>query len=880
VSSILKPRRGMLTALLAAALFTLALPAASAQASPATATCNVDDFTFGAGCSVTFPDTATGDTSTITVTLNAGLMSGNGAVGLSSTDPYYTLSNDTCTGTTLSMGGSCTFDLVFAPLDDGTAATHSRATAGLDVSEGGMPDGTLNIDAQQHTGSGGGGGPTRSGTVSPASKDFGSVTLGGSTTQTFTLTGGAATPLAVTAVALNGADAATDYTISSDDCTGATLNLGDTCDVDVVFAAPSANGATRASSATLDYTSDADTPIGVALSGTVQHHTTTRSGSIAATSGSFSGITAGATATRTFRVTGTSADAVTLGASSVTGADRADYAVTGDGCNGRTLNNGETCDIAVRFAPAASSAARSSTAELDVASNASAAISAPLSGTVVAAPAPSPGLSHTADSRSVHFRNTGNVPLHLTGAAWTGQGAENMTIVSDGCKDVTLAVGATCDVVALLKWVAYGRINAYLTVGGDATDSFSYSLPDNAYSNVRLSVSPDGGSSAAAVGDVVRKSYTFTVDPGYPPVRVASVTASGDAGFAVVKDACRGVILKQGEGCTVDTAFTITSSGSHTGTLHADGDLIAGSVSATYVAAAPAAPATPAPPARNLTDAVDRATTLLQSPTKITYASGSGQGFDLDGDHVTVIPSSILKDNAVTTVLHAEPGDTIMLNGVKLDAAGIAALQKRVQAHVYQLKTMTGSAAAVRKSQIKLLGKTCARGRCKLRLQIPKTPGVYASTIGVSHKATGRAEAYPVVAVVVPKLTAPSAVPACVTLGQRASTSSVKLGVTPATKVTWTLSAAARQPRAPRGCGDSRTWPALKASAATLARGAVAGSGASRTTSMAKILNNVRLAKLKPGFYRVRFGATSAGMRSAPLDWWIQVLPREAAVGS
>jgi hypothetical protein len=66
----------------------------------------------------------------------------------------------------------------------------------------------------------------------------------------------------------------------------------------------------------------------------------------------------------------------------------------------------------------------------------------------------------------------------------------------------------------------------------------------------------------------------------------------------------------------------------------------------------------------------------------------------------------------------------------------------------------------------------------------------------------------------------------------------------------------------------------------TLARGAVAGSGASRTTSMARILNNVRLAKLKPGFYRVRFGATSAGMRSAPLDWWIQVLPREEVVGS
>jgi hypothetical protein len=866
-------------AALCALLFAFALPAA-AQATPATATCSVDDFTFGAGCSVTFPDTATGDTSTITVTLNAGLMSGSGPVALSSSDPYYTLSNDTCTGTTLSMGGSCTFDLVFAPLDDGTAATHSRPTAGLDVSEGGMPDGTLNVDAQQHTGSGGGGGtPSYSGSVAPASKDFGSATVGAGVSQTFTLTGTSTDPLHVTAVALGGTDAG-DYTIDSDTCTGATLNQSDTCAVGVTFAAPSSNGPQRASSATLAFTSNVDTAIDVALSGTVLHQARP-GGTVTAGGGSFSGITAGATATQTFRVTGTSADAVTLGASSVTGADRADYAVTGDDCNGRTLNSGDTCDIAVRFAPSASSPARSSTAELDVASNASAAISAPLSGTVVAAPAPSPGLSHTADSRSVHFRNTGNVPLHLTGAAWTGQGAENMTIVSDGCKDVTLAVGATCDVVPLLKWVAYGRINAYLTVGGDATDSYAYSLPDSLYSNIPLSASPADGASVAAIGDVVRKSYSFHLNNGLTPVRVASVVASGDSGFSVVNDGCRGVILNGGDTCTVDTTFTITSSGSHTGTLKADGELLSGGVSVTYVVPAPQPPAAPAPSGGNLTQAIGDATKLLQNPKKFAVAdSGSGLGFDLDGDHVTVIPSTILKDNAVTTVLHAEPGDTIMLNGVKLDAAGIAALQKRVQAHVYQLKTMTGSAAAVRKSQIKLLGKTCANGRCKLRLQIPKTPGVYASTIGVSHKATGKAEAYPVVAVVVPKLTAPASAPACVTRGQRASTSSVKLGVTPATKVSWTLSAAARQPHAPRGCGDSRKWPALKASAATLARGAVAGSGTSRTTSMAKILNKVRLAKLKPGFYRVRFGAASAGMRSAPLDWWIQVLPREAVVGS
>jgi hypothetical protein len=873
-------------AVLCALLFAVALPAA-AQATPPTASCDLMDLALGSGCGVTFPDTAAGDTATITVTLTAGPMSGGGPVGLSSSDPAYSLANDTCTGTTLSMPGqTCTFDLVFAPWDDGTPGTHARAQAGLTVDEGGMPDGNITIDAFQHTGGGGGGAPSYSGTVSPASKAFGSVSVGGSVQQTFTLSGTSADPLQVTGVALGGSDTG-DYTIDSDDCTGETLNQSDTCDVDVTFAAPPANGPTRASSATLAFTSNADTAISVALSGTVQHQVRP-GGSIAATSGSFTGITAGATANKTYRVTGTSVDGVTLGAASIGGTDAADYAIAADGCTGHTLNSGDTCDITVRFAPSSSSAARGSTAELDVASDAVQDISAPLSGTVVAAPAPNPSLSYGLGDAPLNggdrivFTNSGNVALHLTGATIAGQGAANVVITADGCKDVTLAVGATCDVGIGMKIVVAGAIHATVTVGGDASSSIAIG---GAGQSVTLSAGPAGGASPTTVGGVVRKTYTFT-NASQIAAHLTGATASGDAGFAVTADRCRDATLAAGGSCTVDTAFTANGAGTHVAQLKADGDGASGSIDVSVLATAP-------PTVQSLMNAGAASANALLATLRtaeqfgadvhtstadvVSLLAGKLNIAIIRGGTTVATRGGSNGDAFVTAVVDAGPDDLIQVDGTTLDAY----LSRQILALLERRQAAASASAAKRAPQPKIVGKTCANGRCKVKIQWPKTPGVYLASVAVAHTAAGTSSGYALAAVVLPRVTAPKALPTCVTQGQRAATNSVKLAVTPATKVTWTLAAAARQPQAPRGCASSKAWPALKASSRTLARGIVTGGSPSRTTSMAKILNKVRLAKLKPGFYRVQFTATSAGLKgSTPANWWIQVLPREAAAGS
>jgi hypothetical protein len=340
--------------------------------------------------------------------------------------------------------------------------------------------------------------------------------------------------------------------------------------------------------------------------------------------------------------------------------------------------------------------------------------------------------------------------------------------------------------------------------------------------------------------------------------------------------------------------------------LKVDGEAASGSVTATVTATSPApAPAQATAPTTSETlkpvmDSTRDATLdLLEARLKASSSSftfETSTTMTLWSDRVTIavvrggttVAQNGGLDNWVEAVLEAGPEDAIVLNGATLDAESVTGFKKILEKQLKSKSSdLAGAAAkvtlrarAATKPQAKMVGKTCANGRCTVRIQWPKTPGVYAASIVVGHTATGKADGYALAGVVLPRLAAPKTVDTCVTLGQGASTKSMKFGISAAAKLTWTLAAASKQPKEPRGCEDSKKWPALKAAPKAIASGAVAGSGTARTTSMAKILNKVRLAKLQPGFYRVRFDATAAGLRATPLTWWIQVLPREAAVGS
>ena len=140
-------------------------------------------------------------------------------------DPEFSITGGTCTaGTLLTPGGAgCTIVVDFAP---GTVGNFSGT---LDVSslDGQMQSSLLSGDGVSA--------PTPELSISPDPLNFGNVSPGDlPATDTFTIsnTGDVGTSLTISTLNLTG-DA--QFSISADACTGATLNQGDTCLVDIEF---------------------------------------------------------------------------------------------------------------------------------------------------------------------------------------------------------------------------------------------------------------------------------------------------------------------------------------------------------------------------------------------------------------------------------------------------------------------------------------------------------------------------------------------------------------------------------------------------------------------------------------------------------------------
>ncbi|MDW5598092.1 choice-of-anchor D domain-containing protein [Conexibacter stalactiti] len=157
---------------------------------------------------------------------------------------------DGCSTVTLDPGEDCTVSVTFGPRATGAAS------ATVEIADG--DGGTLSASL-----AGTGIAPLLA--LSPASHDFGSLPIGASSAPaTFTLAnhGSAPATLPAGAASLAGLDAGA-WTITDDDCSGATLAIGDDCVVTVVFA-PTAAGAASATLAVGD--GDGGT-LGAALTG-------------------------------------------------------------------------------------------------------------------------------------------------------------------------------------------------------------------------------------------------------------------------------------------------------------------------------------------------------------------------------------------------------------------------------------------------------------------------------------------------------------------------------------------------------------------------------------------------------------------------------------
>jgi len=166
---------------------------------------------------VPFTKTSIGQTSPAkSVTLTN---TGDATLNISSTtiSGDFAIQSNTC-GSSVNAGASCVVTMTFKPAAKGTR----KGTLAFTDNAAGSP----HTVALQGTG--------MSLALSPTALDFGTVTVGQSSSpQSITVTNGGSAAVTFTGFALAGA-AAGDYTISGNTC-GATINAGASCAVSIVF---------------------------------------------------------------------------------------------------------------------------------------------------------------------------------------------------------------------------------------------------------------------------------------------------------------------------------------------------------------------------------------------------------------------------------------------------------------------------------------------------------------------------------------------------------------------------------------------------------------------------------------------------------------------
>jgi hypothetical protein len=261
------------------------------------------------------------NTGQVSITVSSVTLSGTAAAN-------YAIASDPCTGVTLVPGATCDVGVTFTP----SAAKNRVATLTVTDETGGAAPAAASL-------SGTGVAATASLTGAAA---FGNQQVGvTSATQTLTYQNTGIGPISVNSAALSG-NAATDYVIATDACTGATLATSATCSVGVTFT-PSAVGSRVASLTVTDSTGGAKAQI-LSLSGTgIAPTISLGSGTYA-----YGAVTAATPATFTLTNSGTAS--LVISTIALTGTQ---FTVTEGGtCTvAGSVSSGGFCTVIVTFTP-------------------------------------------------------------------------------------------------------------------------------------------------------------------------------------------------------------------------------------------------------------------------------------------------------------------------------------------------------------------------------------------------------------------------------------------------------------------------------------------------------------------------------------------------
>jgi hypothetical protein len=469
------------------------------------------------GTQVTTTTGAGVGTTTITVRNAGGQKTGALIVGVIDAVTFPT-SADTCSGMSLDPGATCTVAVKFMP---GTSGMKS-STLQVGASPGGMAvvrltgtavdPGALTL-APDH------------GTYDPLPQGQ----LSAETVFTIKNTGGAATT-ALT-IGLSGTNAG-EFKVSTDNCTGKTLDASATCTVGVKFS-PTVVGIAGMEGAVLSVAATTGGTATANLSGTALGPAVL---TVVPTDQDFLMVVQGMTSQEYFFMV-TNKGGVASGALAAGIAPVGEFAITTNTCDGMTLAPNATCKVGIKMTPAGTGARN---ATLAVRGSPGGTAVATLRGTglapgmIVLAPQPKMyGVVDVGAPSSVPFTvtNTGGSPTTAIALQLTGD--VTFTITNDQCTGMTLAPMGACMFSAVFTPTTFGPRGSSLSASAATGGTSVSALTGTGRDFVALTVTKNGtgGGTVAASGLSCANTTCMGSYPRTDPAafQVVSLTAAPDA---------------------------------------------------------------------------------------------------------------------------------------------------------------------------------------------------------------------------------------------------------------------------------------------------------------------------------------------------------------
>lgn len=492
-----------------------------------------------------------GSVATITVTNGAPTATGPLVVQAGGSEPVdFTKSDDTCSGTAVASGATCTFKATLSPRSAGVKSVTYQVI--------GAPGGSI---SQAISGRG----------LAPAVLvadqtrwDFGTVPFGAASTSdahTITVTNiGDTASAAITVLSSN----AVFGTPAGGTCAGAALAGGDTCTIKIDLS-PGASASTLPTiqTGTLVVNGGSNGALRLGLVGTAVPATSV---SVDHSYAVFAGTALGAmSAAQELTFTNDNAATTAPLTTSLTGPGSGQFTITADTCRNMALVAGGECKVSVKLAPTAAGGAPAS---LIVAASATNYAATALSGAGLSAATFGTEIAHhefgsastgtQSEPYTFVVTNTGGQTSGVPAVSFSGDNANQFAVASTSCS-VALAPRQSCLVAVRFAPTTTGAKTGALEVTATPGGTIAFPLTGTGIGNGQLVFIPHAYAFAPiTLGEPSTAQVITLYNAGAVATSAITVT-SGSTELVLSANTC--TTLAPGAACTVTTTWTPTTAG-------------------------------------------------------------------------------------------------------------------------------------------------------------------------------------------------------------------------------------------------------------------------------------------------------------------------------